>query len=37
MCERARLTDPEIVQLCGEIVRSQRAEIAKMKEILARR
>ena len=36
MCERASLTDPEIVQLCGDIVRSQRAEIAKMKEILAR-
>jgi uncharacterized protein (DUF305 family) len=37
MCERADLTDPEIVSLCGEIVRSQRAEIAKMKELLARR
>ena len=37
MCERATLTDPEIVALCGEIVRSQRAEIAKMKELLARR
>ena len=37
MCERATLTDPEIVALCGDIVRSQRAEIAKMKELLARR
>lgn len=37
MCERATLTDPEIVALCGEIVRSQRAEIAKMNALLARR
>lgn len=37
MCERAASTDTEIVALCREIVRSQRAETAKMKELLAGR
>jgi uncharacterized protein (DUF305 family) len=36
MCEEASLTDPQIVALCGEIIRSQTAEIATMKAILAR-
>jgi uncharacterized protein (DUF305 family) len=36
MCERASLTDPEIVTLCDNIVRSQRAEIATMQRLLAR-
>lgn len=36
MCEQAALTDPEIIKLCGEIVRAQREEIAQMKAILAR-
>lgn len=36
VCERASLTDPEIVQLCGQIVESQRREIAQMQQILAR-
>ena len=36
MCEQASLADPEIVALCSDIVRAQRAEIAKMKAILAR-
>lgn len=36
MCEQASISDPEIVALCGEIVRSQEAEIAQMKTILGR-
>jgi uncharacterized protein (DUF305 family) len=36
MCEKANLTDPEILQLCSTIVRTQREEITKMKELLAR-
>lgn len=36
MCEEASLTDPEIVSLCRDIVASQRAEIAKMEQLLAR-
>jgi uncharacterized protein (DUF305 family) len=36
MCEKANLTDPEIIQLCSTIVRTQREEITKMKEVLAR-
>jgi uncharacterized protein (DUF305 family) len=37
MCERAKISDPEIVTLCGQIIQSQRAEIDQMKGILARR
>ena len=36
MCEQENLTDPEIVQLCSTIVRTQREEISRMKELLAR-
>lgn len=36
MCEEASLTDPEIVRMCREIVRSQQAEIAQMQAILER-
>jgi len=36
MCEQAAITDPEIVALCGDIVKAQRDEIAQMKAILAR-
>ena len=36
MCQEASLTDPQIVALCGDIIRSQTAEIATMKAILAR-
>jgi uncharacterized protein (DUF305 family) len=36
MCEQASLTDPEIVSLCRAIVASQKAEIAKMEQLLAR-
>jgi uncharacterized protein (DUF305 family) len=37
MCREARLTDPELRSLCGEIIRSQRQEIEQMKGILARK
>ena len=33
MCERARLSDPEIERLCDRIIRSQAEEIAQMKAI----
>jgi predicted neutral ceramidase superfamily lipid hydrolase len=36
MCERAKISDPEIVKLCQGIVESQEAEIAQMKTILER-
>ncbi|MFC5423667.1 DUF305 domain-containing protein [Bosea eneae] len=36
MCEQATLTDPEIKALCGDIVASQRKEIAQMEALLAR-
>ena len=36
MCERATLTDPELVRLCGDIVQGQRREIAQMEAILRR-
>ncbi len=36
MCEQATLTDPDIKALCGEIVASQRQEIAQMEALLAR-
>lgn len=35
MCEQASLRDPELVSLCGEIIKSQREEIAQMKAMLA--
>jgi uncharacterized protein (DUF305 family) len=37
MCQKARLTDPEIINLCGSIIKSQKREIAEMEAILARR
>lgn len=36
MCERATITDPEIQQLCVEIVEAQREEINQMKAIMER-
>ena len=36
MCREASLSDPEIVALCEQIIRSQREEIAQMKSILSR-
>ena len=37
MCREAKITDPEIKALCGDIEASQTAEIAQMKRILARK
>ena len=36
MCEKAKVTDAEIVKLCSDIRKSQQAEIDQMKAILAR-
>lgn len=36
MCQQANITDPEIVSLCQQIVKSQEEEIAQMKAILDR-
>jgi uncharacterized protein (DUF305 family) len=36
MCREAAVSDPEIIALCGNIQRSQRAEIDQMKRILER-
>lgn len=36
MCEEAAITDDEIKQLCGEIVKSQEEEIRQMKDKLSR-
>lgn len=36
VCQEAAITDPQIQQLCDEIVSSQQQEIAEMKRILAR-
>lgn len=33
-CEQANITDPEIRELCSEIVKTQKEEIAKMQSIL---
>lgn len=36
VCEQSTITDPEIVELCGQIVSSQQREIDQMKQILER-
>jgi uncharacterized protein (DUF305 family) len=36
MCREARLTDPELIKLCGDIVKAQRAEISQMEVIADR-
>ncbi len=36
MCEQGQVTDPEISELCVNIVEAQKSEIAQMKEILKR-
>ena len=36
MCEQSSISDPEIIELCGEIVQTQEEEIARMKAILDR-
>ena len=35
VCNEAEITDPEIEQLCGQIVATQREEIAIMEQMLA--
>lgn len=37
MCEQASLSDPKIVALCRQIIKSQREEIAQMEAMLAQR
>lgn len=37
MCEKAKISDPEIVALCRDIVQSQAREIEQMKAIAQRR
>lgn len=36
MCSQAQLSDPEVMQLCDAIIKSQEEEIARMKQILER-
>ena len=36
MCQQSAITDREIIELCGEIVKTQKEEIAQMKAILGR-
>jgi hypothetical protein len=36
MCREAKLADPELRQLCDQIVKAQRAEISQMEAIAAR-
>lgn len=36
MCEKASITDPEIVALCRQIISSQQTEISRMQAILDR-
>ena len=37
MCEKAKISDAELRQLCGNIIASQKAEIDQMKAILGRK
>jgi hypothetical protein len=37
MCEKASLSDPEVIRLCKDIVEAQKREIAQMEGILARK
>lgn len=36
MCEKASISDPQVVKLCGEIIESQKREISEMRTILER-
>jgi uncharacterized protein (DUF305 family) len=36
VCQESDITDPEIIELCDSIVKSQQAEIIQMKSILDR-
>lgn len=36
MCEKASISDPQIVKLCNDIIESQKKEIDEMRQILSR-
>jgi len=36
MCEHSAINDPEIIDLCDEIVQAQKQEINQMQDILSR-
>lgn len=36
MCEQSAITDPEIIELCDQIVQTQKEEISQMESILQR-
>jgi len=36
MCQQSSITDPDVIKLCREIVRTQEIEIAQMRAILKR-
>ena len=36
MCGQAKLSDPELIRLCDDIIEAQKKEIAQMETILAR-
>lgn len=36
MCQQSAISDREIIELCGEVVKTQKEEIAQMKAILGR-
>lgn len=37
MCQEAKLSDPQIKRLCGQIIKSQQEEIAQMRSLLDKR
>jgi hypothetical protein len=37
MCQEAELRDPQVVELCGEIIEAQRREIDEMERVIDRR
>jgi uncharacterized protein (DUF305 family) len=36
MCQESEITDPEIIKLCQQIIKSQEEEISEMKTLLAK-
>jgi hypothetical protein len=36
MCQESEITDPEIIKLCQQIIKSQEEEITEMKTLLAK-
>lgn len=36
MCREAKISDPELTKLCGDIIKAQEQEIRQLKEILNR-